>query len=83
MRSLPFFLLPLLLACTPQSVAPPAEDGPIEDSAPADTSAPEDTADTGECDGEGEACVDYEDGLSSCCNGRHTCFPKGCYYSQP
>ncbi len=35
------------------------------------------------CDEEGEACELYDDGTSSCCMGRHTCFPEGCYYSLP
>ena len=34
----------------------------------------------GTCADEGEVCVILEDGRSNCCNGRHTCYPEGCYY---
>jgi hypothetical protein len=52
------------------------------------TLAPDKTdtgTDTGpeECRDEGESCTAYEGGTSNCCNGRHTCFPEGCYYVQP
>lgn len=43
--------------------------------------APDDTGSV--CADEGEACVVEDDGRSDCCNGRHTCFAEGCYYSQP
>lgn len=66
--------LAALSACT---VSPPAESADTG----ADTAA--DTADTGECREEGEACTAYENGGSNCCNGRHTCFPEGCYYTEP
>jgi hypothetical protein len=37
----------------------------------------------GECAEEGEACEITEDGWHNCCLGRHTCFPEGCYYTEP
>lgn len=36
-----------------------------------------------ECRDQGESCNAWDDGTSDCCNGRHTCFPEGCFYTQP
>lgn len=80
--SLPIALLALTLACTPSSEPEenPAQSSTLEDSAAQDTDVQDTEA---ECAEEGEACEVYEDYLSSCCNGRHTCFDAGCYYSEP
>ncbi len=85
--SLPIALLALTLACTPSSEhdATPPESSTVEDTAVQDSdvqdSDPQDS--DAECAEEGEACEIYEDYLSSCCNGRHTCFDAGCYYTEP
>ena len=79
--SLPIALLALTLACSPSSEPEaPQESSTQEDSATQDSDVQDTEA---ECAEEGEACEIYEDYLSSCCNGRHTCFEEGCYYSQP
>lgn len=73
------FLLPLAVAAcaiAPDPVTPP----PTAAATDTDTDL-EDTAVETTCAQEGEACTGYRDGTSSCCNGRHTCYPQGCYYS--
>ncbi len=68
MRLLPLTMLVWLVGC---------EDALVTDPVPSEEAA---VADTGACSGEWEACTLYEDGTSSCCNLRHTCFPEGCGY---
>ncbi len=52
-----------------------------------DTGERAETGDTSTCAGDGEPCVNYEEsqnrGWNNCCFSRQTCFPEGCYYSQP
>lgn len=87
-------LLTSLVACTGSDDDPKDSSSVQDSSAAEDSSAVEDspddssTADSAEdtedeCRDEGESCEIYEDGRSNCCNGRHTCFPEGCYYTQP
>lgn len=89
MRLMTALFLAALTACTPtkEDSVPSADDSTaaVEDSSTdSPTDSPQDSPeDTATCAEEGEACEIFEDGTSSCCIGRHTCFPEGCYYSQP
>ncbi|MCB9742926.1 MAG: hypothetical protein H6741_05445 [Alphaproteobacteria bacterium] len=87
MRSLMLLSLLALSACFGGEKAEDSQSAQPDDTqvSAADDSRGDDSALDTEpiCAEEGEACVAYDDGTSSCCNGRHTCFPEGCYYSQP
>lgn len=67
----------LLLACTRTPIPADTSDS----AASVDTA---DTADTAECREDGESCtVDPDNYRGDCCLSRQTCFPEGCYYSDP
>lgn len=90
MRHAPLALLFTLLACnskaeTEQTQQQSPIEEVIEDTQTSDTQTGDtQTGDTQqECAGEGEACEIYDEYESNCCNGRHTCFEVGCYYSEP
>jgi hypothetical protein len=66
----------LLVGCTPA-------DEPNADTADSSPRSVETDTAVGECRDEAESCIAYDDGTSNCCNSRHTCFPEGCFYTEP